>query len=49
MFTHPHRVNRVYDPSNPTYNIISDIPEPGTVTLVGLGLAGLLAIRRRKK
>jgi hypothetical protein len=38
-----------YDPSLPTYTFISDIPEPGTVTLVGLSIAGLLAIRRWKK
>jgi hypothetical protein len=38
-----------YDPSLPTYTFISDIPEPGTVTLVGLSIAGLLAIVRRKK
>ena len=42
-----------YDPSNPgnqpTYIIISDVPEPGTVALVGLSLAGLLAVIRRKK
>jgi hypothetical protein len=31
------------------YRFISDIPEPGTVTLVGLSLVGLLAISRRRK
>jgi hypothetical protein len=31
------------------YNFISDVPEPCTVTLVGLGVLGLLAIVRRKK
>jgi hypothetical protein len=43
-----------YDPSNtpgnqPTYTIISDVPEPGTVALVGLSLVGALAVIRRKK
>jgi hypothetical protein len=42
-----------YDPSNPnnqpTYIIISDIPEPGIVSLVCVGLAGLLAVIRRKQ
>ena len=42
-----------YDPSNPnnqpTYIIISDIPEPGTVSLVCVGLVGLLAAIRRKQ
>jgi hypothetical protein len=37
-----------YDPSNPTYLFISDIPEPSTVMLVGLSLAGLLAFKRRR-
>jgi hypothetical protein len=37
------------NPGNPaTYIIISDIPEPGTMMLVGLSLAGLLAVIRRK-
>lgn len=31
------------------YNIISDVPEPGTMALVGLGAMGLLVISRRKK
>jgi PEP-CTERM motif len=31
------------------YTFISDIPEPGTMTLVGLSIVGLLAISRRKK
>jgi hypothetical protein len=31
------------------YNFVSDVPEPGAVTLVGLSIAGLLAIVRRKK
>jgi PEP-CTERM motif len=30
------------------YQIVSDIPEPGTIALVGLGLVGLLALRRRR-
>lgn len=43
-----------FDPSNPpgnqpTYIIISDIPEPGIVSLVGLGLMGLLSVIRRRK
>jgi hypothetical protein len=39
-----------YDPINlPTYVFISDIPEPTTVILVGLGLAGLLAFCHRRK
>lgn len=42
-----------YDPSNPgnqpTYTFISDIPEPGTVALVGLSLVGVLAVSRRRK
>ena len=37
-----------YDPSGPTYLFISDIPEPSTVMLVGLSLAGLLAFKRRR-
>jgi hypothetical protein len=37
-----------YDASGPTYLFISDIPEPSTVMLVGLGLAGLLAFKRRR-
>jgi hypothetical protein len=37
-------------PGNPpTYIIISDVPEPGTVALVGLSLVGALAVIRRKK
>ena len=35
--------------SQPTYIFISDVPEPGTLTLVGLSLAGALAVIRRKK
>lgn len=38
------------NPGNPaTYVIISDVPEPSTVALVGLSLTGLLAIVRRKR
>jgi hypothetical protein len=32
-----------------TYLIRSDIPEPATVTLLGIGLAGLGFARRRKR
>ena len=32
----------------PTFNFISDIPEPGSMTLVGLAVVGLLVIKRRK-
>jgi hypothetical protein len=42
-----------YDMNNPgnqpTYIIISDVPEPSTVVLVGLSLAGLLSVIRRRK
>lgn len=42
-----------FDPNSPanppTYIIVSDVPEPGTLALVGLSLAGALAIIRRKK
>lgn len=42
-----------YDPNNPanqpTYIIVSDIPEPGSVLLVCVGLVGLLAAIRRKQ
>ncbi len=42
-----------YNPNTPgfppTYIIISDVPEPGTVALVGLSLVGALAVIRRKK
>jgi hypothetical protein len=41
-----------WDPVNtPTYIFVSDVPEPGTLGLVGLGLAGLAfkAHRRRNK
>ena len=33
-----------------TYTIISDVPEPSTLTLLGIGVSGLLAFvwRRRK-
>jgi hypothetical protein len=38
------------NPGNPaTYIIISDVPEPGTVILVGVGLMGLLAFSRRQR
>jgi hypothetical protein len=40
-----------FNPAAPgsTYIIVSDIPEPSTVALVGLSLAGLLAVIRRRK
>jgi hypothetical protein len=39
-----------YDPNNAaTYVIISDIPEPSSVILVGVGLIGLLAVSRRQR
>ena len=31
------------------YNLVSDVPEPTSVTLVGLGLVGFLTIIRRRK
>lgn len=31
------------------YNFISDVPEPGTAMLVGVGLVGLLAVIRGRK
>jgi len=40
-----------YDPNAPgsQYIIISDIPEPGTVALVWLGMIGLLAVIRSRR
>jgi len=32
-----------FDPSGPQYNLISDTPEPATLTLMGIGGAGLAA------
>ena len=32
-----------------TYNIVSDVPEPGSLALVGLALAGLAWPRRASK
>jgi PEP-CTERM motif len=36
------------NPAGTVYTFISDIPEPGTMTLVGLSIVGLLALRRRR-
>jgi PEP-CTERM motif len=36
------------NPEGIVYTFISDIPEPGTMTLVGLSIVGLLALRRRR-
>jgi hypothetical protein len=33
---------------NATLNVVSPIPEPGTFALVGVGMAGLVAYRRRR-
>lgn len=38
----------IFPGTQATYIIISDIPEPSTVMLVGLSLVGLLAVSRRK-
>jgi hypothetical protein len=32
-----------------SYVVVSDVPEPGTVTMLGLSVVGLLAIVRRRK
>ena|SRR5438445_202577 len=38
------------DPGFPVqYNFISDVPEPSSMMLVGLSIAGLLAVIRRRK
>ena len=51
---HIYAFNLGFDPaviSTPTYDVtfnsIQLIPEPATVTLVGLGLLGVMALRRR--
>ena len=42
-----------FDPANPnnqpTYIIVSDIPEPATAMMIGCGIVGLLAVIRRRK
>ena len=34
---------------NQLYNPVNPVPEPSTMILVGTGIAGLIAVRRKKK
>jgi hypothetical protein len=42
-----------WDPNNvgnpPTYIIVSDVPEPSTIVLVGMSVISLLVVRRRQR